>query len=82
MQRHPDYDACHALFRDRQGVRAYIRVALHRISDSCGYSVPLYDFRGDRDVLDKWAPNKGAAGILAYQAEKNRYSIDGLPGLT
>lgn len=76
------YAACHSLFRDRLGIRAYIKVSVSRISDSCGYSVPLYDFREDRDVLDKWAANKGEEGIITYRAQKNQYSIDGLPGLS
>jgi len=69
------------LFPEHPGTRAFIKIAVHRISDSCGYSVPLYDFRQDRDVLDKWSANKGANGLREYRNQKNRLSIDGLPGL-
>ena len=78
---HPDYVQYDNLFPARLGTRAYIHIKVSRISDSCGYSVPLYDFRKDRDVLDKWSANKGEEGIKAYRSQKNRFSIDGLPGL-
>lgn len=79
---HPDFEHVGAGFPQRQGVRAYIRVKTDRISDSCGYAVPLYDYKKDRDVLDKYNANKGEEGLKVYRAEKNRTSIDGLPGLT
>jgi hypothetical protein len=69
------------IFPPHQGTRAFIRVKATRISDSCGYAVPLMDYRGDRDVLDKWVANKGDDGLKIYRAEKNLQSIDGLPGL-
>ena len=46
---------------------------------SCGFGVPLYDFEGQRDVLDSWAAKKGDDGLLTYQREKNAESLDGLP---
>ena len=45
-------------FPQRRGVRSYIRIHVNRISDSCGYSVPVYEFKKDRDVLDKWVMPK------------------------
>jgi hypothetical protein len=54
---------------------------LNRISDSCGYSVPLYDFVKDRDVLDKWVDAKTDEQLEEYRATKNAESIDGVKGL-
>ena len=68
------------LFADHPGKRAIILVTLSRISDSCGYSVPLMDFVGDRDTLDRWTEKKSAEELRAYRAAKNRTSIDGIPG--
>ena len=62
-------------------LRSIIRVAVERISDSCGYGVPLYQFEGDRAQLSRWASNKGPAGLREYQRDKNSLSIDGLKGL-
>ena len=35
----------------------------------------------DRDTLDRWTTSKGPEGVRAYQREKNKTSIDGLPAL-
>ena len=32
-------------------------------------------------LRDEWAERKGADGLVAYRAQKNATSIDGLPGL-
>ncbi|MDQ8204816.1 pyridoxamine 5'-phosphate oxidase family protein [Pelagicoccus sp. SDUM812003] len=68
-------------FPSNPGMRSIIRIEVQRVSDSCGYSVPYFDYQGERDILDKWANAKGREGVTAYQAEKNRLSIDGLPAL-
>jgi hypothetical protein len=77
----PGFDALAARFPLRVGVRSVIRVALERVADSCGYGVPEYAFVGQRRQLAQWAERKGAEGVREYRREKNRTSIDGLPGL-
>jgi len=62
-------------------VRAVVRVAAHRISDSCGYGVPLMDLRDERELLDSWSANRGPEGLVRYRAKHNAVSLDGLPGL-
>jgi hypothetical protein len=65
--------------------RALIVVDLTRVSDSCGYGVPLMAYEGERPHQDAWAAKKlrvGGPGALdEYQAEKNSVSIDGLPAV-
>lgn len=63
------------------GVRSIIKVAVQRVSDSCGFGVPRYDYAGERDAMVKWAANTGEDGIAAYQAQKNADSLQGLPAL-
>jgi hypothetical protein len=70
-----------ANFPKSPGLRAVIRVNLERISDSCGFGVPLYQFIAPRDALEKYAETKGVDALRAYRAVKNKASIDGLPGL-
>jgi len=78
---HPEFESLAAPFPKNLGTRAVIRVKVSRVSDSCGYAVPLFDYRGPRDVLDKWAEDKGAAKLEEYRRAKNAHSIDGLPAL-
>lgn len=61
------------------GARQMIRLDFDLVKTSCGYGVPLHDYRGERDTMDKWARAKGDEGLVAYRREKNRVSIDGLP---
>lgn len=76
-----DFDALHRSFPPLEGARAIIRARIDRIADSCGYAVPLYRYEAERNQLQEWAQRKGPVGVVQYRAERNRYSIDGLPGL-
>ncbi len=68
-------------FPEYESMRAIIVVDVTRVSDSCGFGVPLLKFEGDRNQLFAWAQRKGAEGLRVYKQEKNRRSIDGLTGL-
>ena len=61
------------------GERQIIVLNIESVQTSCGYAVPHYEYRGDRDTLSKWAERKGPEGIAAYSKERNAVSIDGLP---
>ncbi len=69
------------LFPQAAGVRAIVKVAVERVSGSCGFGVPLFRHEGDRRQLLDWADRKGEQDLLHYQREKNHVSIDGLPAL-
>jgi len=64
---------------DTHGVRAIIDVAVHRVSDSCGYAVPLMSYQGDRDLLVQWTARRSDDDLTEYRKAKNTASIDGLP---
>jgi Pyridoxamine 5'-phosphate oxidase len=61
--------------------RAIVVVDLDRVSDSCGYAVPLLDFVADRTVLDLRQEKRGPGPYREYPETKNAQSIDGLPAL-
>jgi Pyridoxamine 5'-phosphate oxidase len=67
------------LFPTNPGARAIVHVAVSRVSASCGYAVPFFEFRQQRDALDRWATTQGPEGLEEYRARKNRHSIEGLP---
>lgn len=77
-----DHERLRPLFPPNPAGRAIILLALDRISDSCGFGVPLYAFQGERPQLAAWADHKGSDGLRQYQTEKNETSIDGLPAVT
>lgn len=77
--RDPQWAECSKLIPAPVGARQYFQIQIHLVQTSCGYGVPLFEYRGDRPTLSKWAEKKGEAGLAQYWAEKNVTSIDGLP---
>lgn len=77
----PDFEALRTRFPIETRARAVIVVDVDRVSDSCGFGVPLMTYRGERTQLPAWAERKGEDGLDVYQREKNAKSIDGLPAL-
>jgi hypothetical protein len=69
-----------ALHPGHPSTRAVITVDVTRISDSCGWGVPIMEMTGERDLLRLQAEKKGVEGMAEYRVEKNTRSIDGLPG--
>ena len=70
-----------ALFPTFDRARAVVTVHIDRVSDSCGWAVPFYDYKGERDQLQRWVE---ALPVQEWQEKRyanNALSIDGLPGL-
>lgn len=67
--------------RNLDRARSVIDVQVHRISDSCGYAVPLMSYEGDRDLLMRWHERRDGEALADYRRAKNSASIDGLPAL-
>jgi Pyridoxamine 5'-phosphate oxidase len=70
-----------ALFPAFERARAVITVHIQRVADSCGWGVPFFDYRGDRDQLRRWVDAKPFDEWSERRFETNAQSIDGLPGL-
>src|SRR5690242_21886306 len=76
-----EFDSYRGLFADHPGARGVVVIDVERVSDSCGYAVPFMSHDRDRDLLTRWAGNRGDDGLATYRATKNATSIDGLPAL-
>ncbi len=63
-------------------VRGIIELEIHKVQDSCGWGVPLYDFVGDRKLLTNHNGSRTQAEHMERRYLTNEKSIDGLPGLT
>jgi hypothetical protein len=65
--------------------RAVVRVDVERVSQSCGYGVPLMEVEGEREhyelSVSKKLRTKGPEAAVAAMRERNTSSIDGLPAL-
>jgi Pyridoxamine 5'-phosphate oxidase len=76
-----EWDELLAVFPPQLGERSVIVLEIDRIADSCGFAVPVYEYRRERTQLTEYARRKGRSGMEKYKSEKNRESIDGLEGL-
>jgi hypothetical protein len=65
--------------------RSIVDVDVTRVSDSCGYGVPLMSFEGLREHHQLSTAKKlrtlGPEGYAEYRREANDISLDGLPSL-
>jgi hypothetical protein len=77
--RDAEFDILNALFQPHVAARQIYDMRVDMLQTSCGYAVPFYDHVGPRDVLDKWADDKGRDGIDTYWRDRNQHTLDGLP---
>lgn len=74
-----DWSALYRLFTPQPGARQIFDLDVDLVQTSCGMGVPLFEYGGDRDALQRWALNKGEAGIEQYWSDRNQVSLDGVP---
>ncbi|MAZ26495.1 MAG: pyridoxamine 5'-phosphate oxidase [Cytophagaceae bacterium] len=65
------------MFPHMEGARQIIKMKVDLVQTSCGFGVPIMEFKEERDMLTKFAQQKGEAGIVEYWQDKNVTSIDG-----
>lgn len=71
------------------GTRSIIVIDIHQVGSSCGFSVPFFEFKAHRPVLDdffvakekKYKEGKQEESMEHYWAWKNSLSIDRMPGM-
>lgn len=73
------WEELHKNFPEYVGERQIIVINIESLQTSCGFGVPVYEFKRERSDLIKWAEKKGEDGIRQYWKDKNQKSIDGLP---
>jgi hypothetical protein len=79
---HPRNEEWHellSLFPEQAGVRQVIVMDVDLVHTSCGYGVPLFDYQGERSLLNDWLERKGEDGIRDYWENRNAISLDGKP---
>ena len=77
-----DFEELAARLPRARTVRAIIRLAVQRVSDSCGYNVPFMDFRAKRTDAENYLGKLSDDAVRKYLIKNNLESIDSLPGLT
>ena len=82
VEPHEDnFDDLLANFPPQPAARNIVIIDIERIIDSCGYGVPLYEFKKHRDSMQNYYASKTPEEIATSRA-RNHKSLEGLPGLT
>ncbi len=76
-----EYKELLPLFPDMHAVRNFVVIEVNRIRDACGFGVPVFDYKSERDSLKRSHSAKSADELQQYRSEKNSRSLDDLPGL-
>ena len=66
------------LFPYSEGSRQIFDLSIELVQTSCGWAVPEYEFKKERDILDKSNKVAGEKGIRSYWESSNTKSLDGL----
>ncbi len=62
---------CISLFENTQGIRQFIKLNIYCVEQSCGMSVPLYEFKSERNILRDWCIEGEKTGaVLKYHESK------------
>src|SRR5438105_7473130 len=77
--RQAEWENMHGHFNSIAGERQIIILDIDSIMTTCGFAVPLYDYKGDRELLPEFACNMGEEGMDDHRHTRNQLSIDGLP---
>ena len=75
------YGALLAKFPEYPGIRSVIVSDLFRIADSCGWSIPFYEYREERQQLLRYAESFDDERLLQKHRENCAQSLDGLLGV-
>ena len=75
------YEALLAKFPEFPGTRSVVVSDVFRIADSCGWSIPFYEYRDERPQLLRYAASFDEEGLLQKHRENCSRSLDGLVGV-
>jgi hypothetical protein len=76
---YPNFKQTLELFTDTVGARQLFALDIDLVQTSCGFGVPLFEFKGQRETLNGWAEQKGTESLQEYVKVKNCTSLDGKP---
>ena len=74
-----EWDDLYIHFKPHRSARQIFDMSVELVQNSCGYVVPLMEYRGERDTMDNWVSAKTDQDIRDYWTERNALTIDGRP---
>ena len=78
-QNDPEWQDLLPLFPNMPGARQVFILTVERTQESCGTSIPFYDYKENRNTLVQTMDRMGKESIENFWKTKNTESIDGFP---
>lgn len=77
--RDPEFAELDCMFEPHPSSRQLVDFSIDLVQKSCGFGVPFFDYKEERDNMDKWLATKEDSDIKEYWANRNTVSLDGQP---
>jgi hypothetical protein len=77
--RDSQWQEMHGHFATLPGERPIIVLDIESIMTTCGFAVPLFEYKAQRNTLQDFTCKMGEQRMDQYRHEHNQRSIDGLP---
>ena len=77
--RDPEFAELDCMFEPHPSSRQLVDFSIDLVQTSCGFGVPFFDYKEERDNMDKWLATKEDSDIKEYWANRNTVSLDGQP---
>lgn len=74
-----EWEELSRLFPPLPKARQVFDLQVELVQTSCGMSVPLLDYRGERDDLNRWATKMPGPALRLFRKKFNTRSIDDFP---
>ena len=78
-KRDAEWAEMETLFEPHPTARQYVDFNFDIVQTSCGFGVPFYDFKEERDNMPRWIASNSKVPIENYWRDRNQLSLDGLP---
>ncbi len=75
----PEWSNLYSLFTPLPGARQIFDLSVEMVQNSCGMSIPFFEYQHEREQLSDWATKQGESGIKKYWQKTNQLSIDSIP---
>ena len=79
LRKTPEWEIYAPHFTIYPSTRQIIVADIDLVQTSCGFGVPMFDYKGERDKHFIWAEKTGPIGLHKYVQDNNLTSLDGLP---
>lgn len=76
-ERDMEWEGMLSHFKEGFSARQIFRLSIDMVQGSCGFGVPMFEYRGEREMLVEGWKERGPNGVKEYQKKKNTVSIDG-----